>query len=64
MRENLAEVGIDLEVIPLDRSAFIPRVFTDRDFDMNIISYCKQYRPCYWCGACVYLFKYRRHPLL
>lgn len=45
MRENLAEIGIDLEVIPLDRSAFIPRVFTERDFDMNIISYCNNTDP-------------------
>ena len=45
MRQNLAEVGIDVEVMPLDRSAFIPRVFTERDFDTNIISYCNNTDP-------------------
>ncbi len=45
MRENLAEVGIDLEVVPLERSAFLPRVFGERDFDMNIISYCNNSDP-------------------
>lgn len=45
MRQNLAEVGIDVEVTPLDRSAFIPRVFGDRDFDTNIISYCNNTDP-------------------
>ena len=45
MRQNLAEVGIDVEVMPLDRSAFIPKVFTERDFDTNIISYCNNTDP-------------------
>ena len=45
MRQNLAEVGIDVEVTPLDRSAFIPRVFGERDFDTNIISYCNNTDP-------------------
>ncbi len=45
MRQNLAEVGIDVEVVPLDRSAFIPRVFGDRNFDTNIISYCNNTDP-------------------
>ena len=45
MRQNLAEVGIDVEVMPLDRSAFIPKVFTERDFDINIISYCNNTDP-------------------
>lgn len=45
MRQNLAEVGIDVEVMPLDRSAFIPRVFGERDFDTNIISYCNNTDP-------------------
>ena len=45
MRQNLAEVGIDVEVMPLDRSAFIPRVFGERDFDANIISYCNNTDP-------------------
>ena len=45
MRQNLSEVGIDVEVTPLDRSAFIPKVFGDRDFDTNIISYCNNTDP-------------------
>ena len=45
MRQNLAEVGIEVEVMPLDRSAFIPRVFGERDFDTNIISYCNNTDP-------------------
>ena len=45
MRQNLAEVGIDVVVTPLDRSAFIPRVFGERDFDTNIISYCNNTDP-------------------
>lgn len=45
MRENLAEVGIDLELVLLERSAFLPRVFGERDFDMNIISYCNNADP-------------------
>ena len=45
MRQNLAEVGIEVEVMPLDRSAFIPKVFTERDFDTNIISYCNNTDP-------------------
>ena len=45
MRQNLAEVGIDVEVTPLDRSAFIPRVFGERNFDTNIISYCNNTDP-------------------
>lgn len=45
IRQNLANVGVDVEQIPLDRSAFIPRVFGDRDFDTNIISYCNNTDP-------------------
>ena len=45
IRENLADVGITLEVVPLDRSAFLPRVFGERDFDTNIISYCNNTDP-------------------
>lgn len=45
IRQNLAEVGIDVELVPLDRSAFLPRVFGERDFDTNIISYCNNTDP-------------------
>ncbi len=45
IRQNLAEVGIDVQVTPLDRSAFLPKVFGERDFDTNIISYCNNTDP-------------------
>lgn len=45
IRDNLSEVGINVEVTPLDRSAFIPRVFGERDFDTNVISYCNNTDP-------------------
>lgn len=40
MRENLAEIGINLEVVQLERAAFVTRVFEKRDFDTALISYC------------------------
>jgi peptide/nickel transport system substrate-binding protein len=40
MRQQLGEVGIDLELVPMEPQAFPERVFEDRDFDTNIISYC------------------------
>ena len=45
IRENLADAGIEVEVMPLERSAFLPRVFGERDFDTNIISYCNNTDP-------------------
>ena len=45
IRQNLSEVGIEVDVTPLDRSALIPRVFGDRDFDTNVISYCNNTDP-------------------
>ena len=45
IRENLGEVGIEVEVTPLDRAAFLPQVFEQRDFDMNVISYCNNSDP-------------------
>lgn len=45
MRENLADVGIVLEPRPLDRSAAVETIFTDRDFDTNLISYCNNTDP-------------------
>ncbi len=45
IRENLSEVGIDVELAPLDRAAFLPRVFEQRDFDTNVISYCNNSDP-------------------
>lgn len=40
IRQNLAKVGIKVVQRPLDRAAFIEAVFTQRAFDLNIISYC------------------------
>ncbi|MFN8720007.1 MAG: ABC transporter substrate-binding protein [Rhodospirillales bacterium] len=40
MRQNLAAVGIALNVRMLDPAAFAPAVFTDRAFDLALISYC------------------------
>lgn len=45
MREQLAEVGIDFELRPLERDAAIEAIFTERDFDTNIISYCNNTDP-------------------
>lgn len=45
MRQQLADVGIDLTLEPAEREAFIERVFVARDFDTNIISYCNQTDP-------------------
>lgn len=45
MRQQLAAVGIDLVIEPTEREAFIERVFVERDFDTNIISYCNQTDP-------------------
>ncbi len=40
LRAQLAVVGIDLTLEPLDPPVFAETVFTKRDFDTNIISYC------------------------
>lgn len=40
LRTQLAAVGIDLTLEPLDPPVFAETVFTNRDFDTNIISYC------------------------
>ncbi|NNF65759.1 MAG: ABC transporter substrate-binding protein [Acidimicrobiia bacterium] len=45
IKENLADVGIEVELVALERSAFLPRVFGERDFDTNIISYCNNTDP-------------------
>jgi peptide/nickel transport system substrate-binding protein len=39
-RAQLAEIGVEVRVEPLESTAFAERVFTERDFDTNIISYC------------------------
>jgi peptide/nickel transport system substrate-binding protein len=45
MRQQLAQIGVDLQLVALDRAAFITRVFEQRDFDTNVISYCNNADP-------------------
>lgn len=45
MRQNLARIGIKLNLRPLDRAAFVETVFAKRDFDLNLISYCNGLDP-------------------
>ncbi len=40
IREELGVVGIEVEDVPLDFNAATDRVFTNRDFDLAIVSYC------------------------
>lgn len=39
-RQRLAAVGIDVTLRTLEDAVFRPRIFRDRNFDLNIISYC------------------------
>ena len=39
-RAHLDEVGADVELVPLEPPVFVERVFTERNFDTNVISYC------------------------
>ena len=45
MRQDLAEVGIVLTPRPLDRAATIETVFSKREFDTTLISYCNGLDP-------------------
>lgn len=45
MRQQLGEIGIDLQIVPTEPAAFAEQVFTERDFDTNIVSYCNQSDP-------------------
>jgi peptide/nickel transport system substrate-binding protein len=40
LRAQLAEFGIEVELVPLEPPVFAETVFTDRNFDTNLISYC------------------------
>ncbi|MFP5309600.1 MAG: ABC transporter substrate-binding protein [Actinomycetes bacterium] len=40
LRSQLADVGIELSLRALEPPVFIETVFTERDFDTNVISYC------------------------
>lgn len=45
LRQQLAEIGIGLRFKPLDPAAFATAVFTQRDFDLALISYCNGVDP-------------------
>lgn len=45
MREQLARVGIELEVRALDRAATVESIYVRRDFDTAIVSYCNGVDP-------------------
>lgn len=45
MRQQLGAVGIALRLRPLDPAAFATAVFTQRDFDLALISYCNGVDP-------------------
>lgn len=40
MKQNLAEIGVNLNARPLERAATVDTVFNLRDFDTTLISYC------------------------
>jgi peptide/nickel transport system substrate-binding protein len=40
LRQQLAAVGMDLALKPLEPAVFVPTVFRDRAFDTSLISYC------------------------
>ncbi|MFN2323753.1 MAG: ABC transporter substrate-binding protein, partial [Trueperaceae bacterium] len=45
LRQNLAAVGVGVELVALDRAAFVTRVFTQRAFDTGVVSYCNNTDP-------------------
>ncbi len=45
MKQNLAEIGVNLEIRPLDREATVDTVYNQRDFDTSLISYCNGLDP-------------------
>jgi peptide/nickel transport system substrate-binding protein len=45
LRAQLAEVGADVTLVPLEPPVFADTVFKARDFDTNIISYCNGLDP-------------------
>lgn len=45
VRQQLGEVGIDVELVALEPEVFPETVFVDRDFDTNVISYCNGLDP-------------------
>ncbi|HXV65216.1 MAG TPA: ABC transporter substrate-binding protein [Vicinamibacteria bacterium] len=45
LQQQLAEVGVTLEIRALDRAAAVETVYTDRDFDTALVSYCQGVDP-------------------
>lgn len=45
MKQNLADIGVNLGIRPLDREATVDTVFYQRDFDTGLISYCNGLDP-------------------
>jgi peptide/nickel transport system substrate-binding protein len=39
IRDNLRQLGLNVEIQPLERSVMIQKVFADRDFDLTLQSY-------------------------
>ncbi|MPY80599.1 MAG: hypothetical protein GEV04_19550 [Actinophytocola sp.] len=39
-RAQLRAIGAEVELRPLESTVFVEKVFTERDFDTNVISYC------------------------
>jgi peptide/nickel transport system substrate-binding protein len=39
IRDNLRQVGINVEIQPLERSVMIQKVFADRDYDLTLQSF-------------------------
>ena len=40
IRDNLRDVGIDVNIVPLEFTAAVERVFVRKDFDLGFASYC------------------------
>jgi peptide/nickel transport system substrate-binding protein len=45
LRQQLAEVGVDLRVRALERAATVQAIYVDRDFDTGLVSYCQGLDP-------------------
>ena len=45
LRADLAAVGITLDLVSLDRAAYVSRVYGERDFDLGFISSCNETDP-------------------
>lgn len=45
VRQQLDEVGIEVTQRPMEPAVFAPKVFEDRAFDTNVISYCNSSDP-------------------